>query len=181
MHSVRWCYETSVDDPCTPTNCTATVIDRTNQSIEYDPEIFNSSLEAKIWSPGKLRERNYQNNRICRYNAACPPGFLLQYRWIDRNFILEDEHVFEGCLDHILIENFDQPNFMLCGTQPEFSTERSVPLRVEFQSNTGNRFAGFQIDINCVSPEFQDSPGCTGPSTGKRKRQVYNYVVVKID
>ena len=167
-----------MDDACIPTNCTAVVIDRTNQTIEYDPEEPPQNGEpqqAKIWSPGNLRGRNYQNSRMCRYNAACPPGFLLQYSWINGNFVLEDEHVLEGCLDYVLIENFDQPDFVLCGNQQELSTERSVPLTVEFRSNTGNRFLGFQMEVVCVNTLFQDSPGCTGvpdPGMGRRKRQV---------
>ena len=167
-----------MDNPFLPTSCNATTIARTNQMVQFIPENpppDGTPQQTKIWSPGNLRGRNYQNNRLCRYTVVCPPGFFLHYGWIDGNFIIENENSDKGCLDYVLIENFDQDDDFLCNTRAQFSARRAAPLRVEFRSNTVGRRLGFQMDIICVSPVFQDLPGCRelpDHNGSRRKRKV---------
>jgi hypothetical protein len=148
--------------------CNAAVIDRTNQTVRYfdsfDNNIFREDgiTQTKLWSPNKIRGRDYQSNRYCLYKAVCPPGHFMYYTWLDGNFELEPE-VDGRCLDFVLIENYDRPSVKLCGSQPQFVDQRSGPLEVTFRSNTpaSTRYPGFQIDVLCVSPFFANLPNCT--------------------
>ena len=148
--------------------CNAAVIDRTNQTVKYfdafDNSIFmeDGITQTKLWSPNKIRGRDYQSNRYCLYKAVCPPGHFMYYTWLDGNFELEPE-VDGRCLDFVLIENYDRPSMKLCGSQPRFVEQRSGPLEVIFRSNTpaSTRYPGFQIDVLCVSPFFANLPNCT--------------------
>ena len=148
--------------------CNAAVIDGTNQTVKFfdsfDNNIFTEDgiTQTKLWSPNKIRGRNYQSNRYCLYKAVCPPGHFMYYTWLDGNFELEPE-VDGRCLDFVLIESYDRPSMKLCGSQPGFVEQRSGPLEVTFRSNTlaSTRYPGFQIDVLCVSPLFANLPNCT--------------------
>ena len=148
--------------------CNAAVIDRTNQTVKYfdsfDNRLFGEDgiTQTKLWSPNKIRGRDYQSNRYCLYKAVCPPGQFMYYMWLDGNFELEPE-VDGKCVDFVLIETYDRPSMKLCGSQPRFVEQRSGPLEVTFRSNTpaSTRYPGFQIDVLCVSPFFASLPNCT--------------------
>lgn len=152
--------------------CNAAVIDRTNQTVKFfdsfDNSIFTEDgiTQTKLWSPNKIRGRNYQSNRYCLYKAVCPPGHFMYYTWLNGNFELESE-VDGSCLDFVLIENYDRPSVKLCGSQPRFVEQRSGPLEVTFRSNTpaSTRYPGFQFDVLCVSPFFANLPNCTTLNT----------------
>lgn len=177
--SQRKCFRTFVEgDPCNPTNCSSSVIPRTNFSINLQPIESSTALQTKFWSPGKIRNppRNYQNNRHCQYHLVCPPGQLLLFGFRTGNFDLEPDAT-GFCLDYVFIEDFSRGNFILCGSQTQTVWMRAAPLRVEFRSNTGGRYPGFQIDAICARPELANMPDCTTPSSstgvpvpGRRRR-----------
>ena len=171
MHSRRWCYRTTYTmvAPSLPVFvCNATAIDRTNFTVKFvdslDDDLFTEDgiPHSKIWSPNKIRGRNYQPNRFCLYRVACPPGHFMHYSWLNGDFELEPQ-VNGRCLDFVRIRNFDRQTEDLCGSVPDFAAQRSVPLEVTFRSNTARstRFPGFLINILCVSPMFANLPNCT--------------------
>lgn len=188
-HSQRKCYRTRVEgDPCNPIGCNSTVIPRTNFSITLQPS-QGGALQTKFWSPGNIRNppRNYQNNRQCQYHLVCPAGQVLFFGFRAGNFDLEPAET-DFCLDYVFVEDFSEGSFLLCGSQAQRSWTRAAPLRVEFRSNAGGRYPGFQIDAICVQPELGNQPRCTSPPpdnvtiAGRKKRAtvvgVNNYFTV---
>ena len=143
-------------------DCTALVIPRTNFEVTFLPSIVpDAPIQTKIWTPGKLRGRNYQNRRFCQYHVVCPPGQLLHYGFRTGNMDIEPENpTFDLCLDFATIENFSEDSVQICGSQSETTGRRDAPLRVDFRSNSRGRYPGFQIDVICVSPKFSNLPGC---------------------
>ena len=127
--------------------------------------------QAKIWSPGNLRGKNYQNKRYCQYHAACPPGHFMYFSWITGNFVIEDEDQVEGCLDYLKIQNFTGVTSERCGNLTVFSDTTSVPLKAVFRSNTGDRYVGFQMDLLCVDSEFNET-NTTNETTSEFRRSV---------
>ena len=157
-----------MDPPLPIYQCNATIIERTNRTMKFvdslDDSIFTEDgiPQTKLWSPNKIRGRNYQSNRYCVYKAVCPPGHFMYYTWLNGNFELEPE-VDGRCLDFVLIQNYDKPSVKLCGSLPRYVDQRSTPLEVTFRSNTpsSTRYPGFRIDVLCVSPFFANLPNCT--------------------
>lgn len=173
VFSTRVCYRTQVDDPFFPTTCTPTVIPASNFSHRFlpgDPTFpgLQVATQTKIFSPGNLRGRNYQNRRLCRYNVVCPPGTITYVSWVGTNFNLEPEDPNEGCLDRVFINRATgQTEF--CGIQRLFTDITTVPLNVEFRSNTVNRFPGFRIDVLCVNETFTMSNSNPEPAVAANR------------
>lgn len=165
--SFRRCFRVQVEgDPCNPNGCNSTIIPRTNFSISLEPSPIaqNAPLQTKFWSPGKIRNppRDYQNNRRCQYHLTCPQGQIMFFGFETGNFDIEPMSL-GSCLDFVRVEDLSSGSFQLCGSQTQRSWTRASPLRVEFRSNTRERFPGFQIDAICVQPEFGNQPGCNVP------------------
>ena len=103
------------------------------------------------------------------------------------NFDLEPAETDGFCLDYVFIEDFSEGSFLLCGSQTQRSWTRAAPLRVEFRSNAGGRFPGFQIDAICVQPELGNQPGCassppdSGTIAGRKKRDTVVSVAFTVE
>ena len=88
----------------------------------------------------------------------------MYYSWIEGSFILEDANPSVGCLDYLQIEAGTSGATIpyKCGYQTAFSDVTSMPIKMEFRSNTKKRYLGFQIDILCVNSQLSETMTTTG-------------------